>query len=272
MILQELGERLKEIRRQKGLTREQLAEKAGISLRFLADVETGKGNISLNRLNDLAQALHIPLPFLLADLPSAGDPLLSRLAHCSPEQLQEVQLWLLQKLEPPSKKIALIGLRGAGKTTIGKKLAVKLGWEFVELDERIEQKAGLTLQTLFEVHGEEYYRQLEYDTLRLFLQEPVSAVLATGGGIVMREETYALLRKHCYTIWLRANPKDHWNRVLRQDPRPMQNYPNAMEQLQTLLRRREPLYALADLHINTSRLTIRQTIQEISTKIKKLKS
>src|SRR5262249_16915579 len=135
--------------------------------------------------------------------------------------------------------IALIGLRGAGKTTIGKKVASALRWKFVELDDRIEKTAGLTLQNIFEVHGEEYYRRLEREVLLDFLNDSKRAVLATGGGIVTREETYDLLRRHCVTFWLKAAPEDHWNRVLHQDPRPITNYPNAFTQLQNLLERRE---------------------------------
>ena len=237
-ILQELGGQLVALRRRKGISRQELARRAGLSARFLADVETGRGNISLTRLADLCGALEIPLASLFATLPHA-------------------------KENGRPRRIALVGLRGAGKTIIGKKVSARLRWRFVELDELIEKAAGLTLQNIFDLHGEEYYRRLEHEVLIDFLLQHKPAILATGGGIVTREETYELLRRHCATVWLKATPEDHWNRVLHQDPRPITNYPNAMEQLQTLLRRREPLYALADYVIDTSAQGIRQSVQQI---------
>jgi len=164
--------------------------------------------------------------------------------------------------------IALVGLRGAGKTTIGKKLAARLHRKFVELDELIEKAAGLTLQNIFEVHGEEYYRGLEYEVLLDLLSRNEPVVLATGGGLVSREETFRLLRQRCLTLWLKAKPKDHWNRVVKQDPRPITNYPNAFSQLQMLLQRREPLYSQADFVIDTSDLGINGSLKRIASYIK----
>ncbi len=146
---------------------------------------------------------------------------------------------------------------------MGKKSATRLKKNFVELDDRIERAAGLRLQNIFEVHGEEYYRRLEREVLVEFLASRTPAVLATGGGIVTREDTYNIFRQHCVTFWLKANPQDHWDRVLQQDPRPMANNPNAMEQLQTLLRGREALYAMADHTIDTSSLGISKSVKQI---------
>jgi XRE family aerobic/anaerobic benzoate catabolism transcriptional regulator len=233
-LLGQLGKRVTELRREKGVSREHLARKAGLSPRFLANVESGHGNIAFSRLNDLCGALEVSLATFVSSL-AAED----------------------------RRPLALIGLRGAGKTTLGKKVAARLHWKFVELDERIEKAAGLRLQNIFEVHGEEYYRKLEYDVLQQVLSQKQPCVIAAAGGMVTRDETYRLLQQRCRTVWLRADPQDHWNRVLQQDPRPMRNYPNAMKQLQTLLAGREPLYARADYTVHTSSLNIKQSVDQI---------
>jgi XRE family transcriptional regulator, aerobic/anaerobic benzoate catabolism transcriptional regulator len=278
-FLHAFGRRVSDLRREKGLSRQELARRAGISLRFLAAVEGGTGNLSLQNLAKLSRALGVPPAGLLAGIGQSGntghthtagdqrwnlqEAILSLLQQCDVEQLAEVHQWLTSLLNQRKQLIALIGLRGAGKTTIGKKLARKLRWRFVELDERIEKAAGLTLQNIFEVHGEEYYRRLEHQVLLNLILEQKRAVIATGGGIVMRNETYELLQRNCRIIWLRAKPEDHWSRVLQQDPRPMTNYPDAFGQLQSLLQRREPLYSRADSVVNTSELGIQGSVQQI---------
>jgi len=234
-LLMELGSCVVGLRRKRGISRAALAQKAGLSARFLAEVEAGRGNISLLRLSQLCTALEVPMATLIASLSHAKN----------------------------NRMIALIGLRGAGKTTIGKKIAARLRIPFVELDELIEGAAGLTLQNIFEVHGEEYYRRLEYEVLLEYLTQGKPSVLAAGGGIVTREETYKLLQRHCQVVWLKADPQDHWNRVLRQDPRPMAGDPNAMDQLQSILRQREPLYSRADFVIDTSRLGIAGSVKQL---------
>ena len=234
-LLQEMGERLTELRHKKGYSRQALAKRAGLSTRFLVEVESGRGNIAISRLAALCDALDVPIVSLFAALPSCKE----------------------------RKKLALIGLRGAGKTTIGKKVAAKLKWQFIELDEWIEKAAGLTLQNIFEVHGEDYYSRMEREVLQQLVAKDEPMVIAAGGGIVTREETFALLRQNCLTIWLKADPKDHWDRVLQQDPRPMANYPNAMEQLKNILQMREPLYSLADFQIDTSERGITGSVRQI---------
>ena len=237
-ILEQLGHRIVELRKTRKLSRQKLAEKAGLSARFLAEVEAGRGNIAVSRLHDICIALQEPLASLVSSLPDA-------------------------QRSGNKRVLALVGLRGAGKTTIGRRAAAKLRKSFVELDKLIEDAAGLTLQNIFEVHGEEYYRSLERSVLDSFLNKKPSAVLATGGGLVTHPDTYTLLRNKCMTVWLKAEPSDHWNRVLQQDPRPMSGDPNAMEQLQALLRRREPLYAQADYTVNTSQLGLQRSVAEL---------
>jgi XRE family transcriptional regulator, aerobic/anaerobic benzoate catabolism transcriptional regulator len=153
--------------------------------------------------------------------------------------------------------IALLGLRGAGKTTVGRRLARRLSVPFVELDRRIEEAADLSLSEIFSLHDEAYYRRLERETLESVVAKSEPMVLATGGGLVTSPDTLAILRRAATTIWLRATPEDHWNRVVRQgDRRPMKDHPQAMADLRALLASREPLYASADHVVDTSGLSV----------------
>jgi XRE family aerobic/anaerobic benzoate catabolism transcriptional regulator len=164
--------------------------------------------------------------------------------------------------------IALLGLRGAGKTTIGRKLAKRRRVPFVELDKRVEQAADLSLGELFSLHGEDYYRRLEREVLQDVLAGGSSMVLATGGGLVASPDTFAMLRRSATTVWLRASPEDHWNRVVRQgDRRPMADHPQAMADLRSLLATREPLYALADHTVETSGAAVDRIVDLIEQRI-----
>jgi len=234
-LLHLIGRRVREGRVARNWTRRDLAERSGVSVRFLVQLEAGHANISVRRLADLARALDRSAADLL-DEHDDGTP------HV----------------------IALLGLRGAGKTTIGRRLARRMRLPFVELDRRIEQAADLSLAELFSLHGEEYYRRLERDTLVDVLAERRPMVLATGGGIVTSADTFNLLRRAATTVWLRASPEDHWNRVVRQgDRRPMANHPQAMADLRVLLATREPLYAAAEVTIETSGKPIDRIVEEL---------
>lgn len=238
-LLQEVGERVRKRREARSLTQKQLAERSGLSIRFLAQLERGEGNISLARFADVAAALGVMPADLLAH--SHDD------AHAA------------------GPVIALLGLRGAGKSTIGAKLAALLDVPFVELDALIEAAAGLSLAEIFELHGEAYYRRLERETLRRFLDETPAAVIATGGSLVSDRQTYRLLRERATTIWLRAKPEDHWNRVLQQgDQRPMAENPHAFAELRALLTAREPLYATARHTIDTSAVNVKGAVAAIT--------
>ncbi len=235
-VLLQLAETVRDWRRRRGISRRELAEASGVSVRFLADIEAGTGNPSLRRTEDLARALDLSVAALLT--PQA-------------RSRQE--------------RIALVGLRGAGKTTIGRALALHLKRPFVELDARIEVVAGLSLAQIFEIHGEQYFRRLEREVLVRFLAEERAAVLATGGGLIMEQESFDLLSAGCITVWLRARPEDHYNRVLAQgDRRPMADNPHAMAELQELLTRREPLYSRADLSVDTSALPVEKAMEQLA--------
>lgn len=234
-VLRELGARARALRLQRGWTLRDVSERSGLSARFLVQLEAGRGNISVRRLVDLARAF-----------------------DTTPAAL------LLETTEPRKSVIALLGLRGAGKTTVGRRLARRLRIPFVELDRRIEEAAQLSLGEIFSLHGEEYYRRLERETLEAVIGERKPMVLATGGGIVTSVETLEILRRWALTVWLRATPEDHWNRVVRQgDRRPMANHPQAMADLRMLLAAREPLYASADHTIDTSGVKVDHVVAAV---------
>jgi XRE family transcriptional regulator, aerobic/anaerobic benzoate catabolism transcriptional regulator len=220
----------------RGLTLGALARSSGLSERFLIQLEAGKGNISVARLIDVARALDCAA----ADLLRAA------------EGQQERRV------------VVLLGLRGAGKSSIGPALAERLGVPFVELDQLVEQAAGMALGSVFELQGEMFYRRLERDTLRRYLAETGGAVIAAGGSIVTDPETFELLRRNTISVWLKARPSDHMQRVIEQgDVRPMKNRTNAMAELKALLRARTPLYARADHIVDTSLLGFDGSIEAL---------
>jgi XRE family aerobic/anaerobic benzoate catabolism transcriptional regulator len=236
-LLDHLGHAVRRLRAEQGYTLKDLAARSGLSARFLVQVESGEGNISVRNLSLLAEAL--------GSTPGA----------------------LLAPPAPPEDKrpIALLGLRGAGKSTIGRRLARRLHLPFLELDRQIEGAAGLSVAEIFSLHGEPYYRRLEHEALDRLFAEGRRVVLATGGGIVAAPQTYDLLRRHARTVWLRARPEDHWNRVVRQgDRRPMADHPEAMAELRRLLGTREALYARAEHIVDTSRLGIEATVNLVA--------
>ncbi len=232
-VLTTMGERVRALRMQCGWTLKELSGHAGLSPRFLVQVESGRGNISVRNLCALADALGTDAARLLS---VRGEP---------------------------HPVIALLGLRGAGKTTVGRRLARKLGVPFVELDRLVEEAADLSLAEIFALHGEPYYRRLERECLERLLGERQPLVLATGGGIVTSKGTFALLRRRAATLWLRAGPEDHWDRVVLQgDKRPMADHPAAMHELRRLLRERAHLYAKASYNVDTSGRAIDIVVDE----------
>lgn len=235
MNLAPLGEAVRAARQGRALTLRQLAEESGLSIRFLSDLERGKGNISIAKLAQVSRALDVPLADLVAPLDQAS-----------------------------SASIALVGLRGAGKSTVGARVAEELGMRFVELDREIERAAALPLDQIFEIHGEAYYRRLEREVLMRVLSSGKRAVIATGGGIVTDPESWRRLKQKTKTIWLRAAPEAHYQRVMAQgDLRPMKNRPSAMAELRALLAARAPLYAEAERTIDTTKLDVDRTVDAV---------
>ncbi|MDD5542373.1 MAG: shikimate kinase [Acidobacteriia bacterium] len=244
-LLKSIGWRVRTRRRRRGWARPELARRAQLSLRFLAQLESGEGNISISRLSQVAAALDCSLRSLMPATPSVFSPDLDP----NPQQ---------------KKIIALIGLRGAGKSSAGSRLAKRLHLPFMELDALIEHAASMPLAQIFSMHGESYYRRLEHRVLNDVLKRSKSMVLATGGSIVTDPHTWNLVKQHATTVWLKATPKTYWNRLLKQgDTRPMKDNPAAMTELRQLLARREPLYAEADFTIDTSKRTLAQTTEAI---------
>lgn len=236
-FLEAVGAAVRTRRERRGWSRRELAGASGVSERFLAQLETGDGNISLRRFAEVAHALGTTPAALLAPAESPAS----------------------------QRPIALLGVRGAGKSSVGAALARKLGMQFVEVDQEIEEAAGLPLPDVFTLHGEAYYRRVEREVLTRLLAAPVPMVLATGGSIVNDPTNYALLQRHAHTIWLRARPEDHWNRVVAQgDQRPMAENPHAFEELKALLAARQKLYARADHSIDTSGRTVKQVVADVA--------
>jgi XRE family aerobic/anaerobic benzoate catabolism transcriptional regulator len=237
LLLSTLGGAVRARRTELGLTIRALAKRADVSERFLAQLEAGAGNISVARLQDVADALGTSASELLSTRP---------------------------KTPGLHKVIALLGLRGAGKSTLGAEIARRLSVPFFELDALVAAEAGMPLATIFEMHGEAYFHRLEREVLRSFLDAHPAAVLATGGSIVTQRETYEMMRQRTMTVWLKARPQDHWDRVVRQgDMRPMRNRANAMAELKTLLRTRRELYVLADTVVDTSATSLDQAATRI---------
>jgi XRE family aerobic/anaerobic benzoate catabolism transcriptional regulator len=231
---------VREAREQQKLTQRELAMLSGVSTRFLAKLEAGEGNISVLRLSDLAYVLGTSAGELMADAEA-------------------------RHRAEPGVRVALLGLRGAGKSTIGPRLAERLHVPFFELDALVERAAGLSLGQIFELHGEAYYRRLERETLSRLLTEHKALVLATGGSIVTSPLTYRVLRRHFMTIWLRARPEDHWHRVVAQgDLRPMAQSPHAMAELRALLSAREPLYAQAHQILDTTKVSVEEAVASLA--------
>jgi XRE family aerobic/anaerobic benzoate catabolism transcriptional regulator len=243
-LLEGLGAAVRALRAERGLTLRALAKVANVSERFLVQLEAGEGNISVARLEDVAEALHTSGAELLAQA--------SRLAMPS------------SRTRATRSILALVGLRGAGKSSIGAAVAARRRVPFIELDEQIVREAQMALGTIFEIHGEAYYRALERDVLRRLLDSGKSAVIATGGSLVTDAETWGLLRSRAHTIWLKATPREHWDRVVAQgDVRPMRGRPRARNELRELLASRTPLYAQADVALDTSGLTLDDVVERI---------
>jgi XRE family transcriptional regulator, aerobic/anaerobic benzoate catabolism transcriptional regulator len=268
-LLHQVGKTVRDFRKLRSLTQLELAKCSGVSVRYLGQLEAGEGNISLAKLAALARALKVELFELVGGptkQPGSVLDMVDQLLRSTNED--EVRRWLrvVQSMVEGQEqvRIALLGVRGAGKSTIGKRLAERLQVPFTELDQLVEDEAGVPLRTIFELHGEAYYRRLERSALQQLITSSPRFVVATGGSIVTSPSEYALLKRTCTTIWLSASPEDHWERVVAQgDVRPMQANPHAMDELRALLSAREPLYKQAHLVVNTSDDSIETSVESI---------
>jgi len=269
--LHRLGERVRMLRNQRGMSRKVLAAHARVSERYLAQMEAGKGNCSIVLLRRIARAIGLPVTQLVQD---ASEPpldlvLLSQFLERLPAPaLTEARALLLKRFGETSdarrRRIALIGLRGGGKSTLGRLLADKLGVPFIELDREVEKRSGASLNEIFDMFGQETFRRAEREALEAVLAKYREFVMATSGSIVTEPGTLELLLASCFTVWVRATPDEHMRRVMAQgDMRPMANSGRAMADLVSILKSREPLYAKAEAAVTTSGKTPEDTVGEL---------
>jgi len=270
-LLRLLGERVREARARRGMTRRILARDSGVSERYLAQIESGQGNISVLLLMKIAQSLNVPLHALMRESNRRDVELTlieQFLKRLQPHKLAEVRSQLMRDFGSSDtdrmRRIALIGLRGAGKSTLGSRLARALGCAFVELDREIETEAGTSLSEIFLLYGQAGYRRYERRCLESVLERNERVVIATGGSIVSEPATYDLLLSTCNTIWLRASPEEHMARVVAQgDTRPMAGSQEAMDDLRRILDGRATLYGQADFIVDTTQASIEQSLAQL---------
>ena len=264
-FLEQLGQRVRTMRALRGMSRKVLAKVSGISERYIAQLESGKGNVSIVLLRRVSNAMGAHLEDLIpVTEPSPDWPIIRDLLRkATPNQVAQARDVLsgqsgASALRRPSfAGIALIGLRGAGKSTLGKLLAKTIGWNFVELNKEIERQNGLSVAEIINLYGQEGFRRMEQAALAQLLARKELMVLATGGGIVSEPLTFDLILKSFYTIWLKAEPEEHMARVRRQgDLRPMADDRSAMAELRNILKSREPLYARANAVVDTAGLSV----------------
>jgi XRE family aerobic/anaerobic benzoate catabolism transcriptional regulator len=263
-FLVRLGSRVRDFRNRRGMTRKILSQQSNVSERHLAQLETGEGNISVLLLRRVAAVLGVSLEelFALNNQPTRPNSplkqsLLRFIERLPNHRLEEAAARLMRDFGPEQDlrlaRIALIGLRGAGKSTLGSKLAAERNVPFIELDHEIEKDTGMPLAEIFSLYGQPGYRSIEKRTLERALRASEPAVISVGGGIVSEKETYDYLLAHCYTVWLKAQPEEHMSRVIAQgDFRAMVGSDRAMEDLRRILESREPLYRKADAIVDTS--------------------
>ncbi|MDH6592143.1 XRE family aerobic/anaerobic benzoate catabolism transcriptional regulator [Variovorax sp. TBS-050B] len=272
-LLAALGERVRNLRAQRGLTRKAVAVAADVSERHLANLEYGIGNASILVLQQVAGALHCSLAELVGDVTtSSPEWLLIRelLENRSEADLRRARIALGELLGTASvdparqRRIALVGLRGAGKSTLGQMLADDLELPFVELSREIEKLAGCSVREIHDLYGTNAYRRYERRALEEAVQIYGEVVIATPGGIVSDPATFNELLAHCTTIWLQASPEEHMGRVAAQgDTRPMAASREAMEDLRRILNGRAAFYSKADLSVDTSGKSLAQSFQAL---------
>jgi len=271
-----VGERVRRARERKGITRRVLSELSGVSQRYLAQLENGGGNISIALLFKVANALDHRVEWLVGEDDPWGSETV-RVAEFFRQATTEQRQRVMQILDPgrPAQlrrqRICLIGLRGAGKSTLGRLLGKELSLPFIELNRDIEEQSGMPVSELMALYGQEGYRRLERQAVERVVATSDSVVLAVAGGIVSEPETYGFLLRNFHTIWLKASPEEHMGRVrLQGDERPMAGNPKAMEELKSILTSREVLYSKAESIVNTSGKTVEESLKDVLDAVRKL--
>jgi XRE family aerobic/anaerobic benzoate catabolism transcriptional regulator len=271
--LHTLADKIRDARAQRGMTRNALAADSGVSLRFLAQLESGQGNPSILVLRRIASAMGFPPDDLLSNDPApAIDRILltQTLKRFTDDEIAKARRLLSQHMgldavsEVKKSYVTLIGLRGAGKTTLGRRLADHRGVPFFELDREVEREYGATIGEILQLHGQPGYRRFERESLQSVLSKNPAAIIETGGGLAADPETLPLLLEHSLAVWVRASPEEHMQRVIDQgDLRPMARSREAMRELKDILKAREPFYRQAHLHLMTSGRTTDQSFEEL---------
>jgi XRE family aerobic/anaerobic benzoate catabolism transcriptional regulator len=274
--LTSIGNRVRELRARRGMTRKILARDSRVSERYLAQLESGEGNISILLLRQIAAALDTPVESLVFAGAEPSVELVRAtefLRGLRPEELERARDLLLREFggvdtDARRSRVALVGLRGAGKSTLGAMLAEKLDVPFIELDRLIEHEAGVSLGVIFDLYGQSGFRRLERRCLDEVIERFPIFVLATGGSLVSEPGTFDRLLTACFTVWLRATPEDHMQRVIAQgDRRPMADNREAMTDLQRILAGREKLYGQADVTLETSGFSLDENLERLTNAI-----
>jgi XRE family aerobic/anaerobic benzoate catabolism transcriptional regulator len=269
----ELGRMVRLGRARRGMSRRQLAQESGTSERYLAQIEGGSGNPSVLVLRAIADALEMPMFELLPQTGGVAAPyarIIDLLGRAPPSDLASIAELIERQLAHAAAtdrahRIGLVGLRGGGKSTLGKMLAEKLGVPFVELDRMVEQQYGASIPLLIEMSGVATFRRHERACLERVIAENEAAVIATAGGIVSNPETYGLLLRRTHTVWISAQPEEHMSRVMKQgDFRPMAKNREAMADLHAILESRRADYARAETTLDTSGATVQQSFAKLA--------
>ncbi len=270
--LRRLGERVRDARARHGMTRRMLAHDSGVSERYLAQLESGRGNVSIVLLRRVAAAIDVAVSSLVneEELPVEFELLAERLRRLDETQLAEASAILTQRFgdaDARIDRIALIGLRGAGKSTLGRRLARRLNWKFVELSHEIEREAGVSVTEIFNLWGQAAYRRYERQAVERLVRTRKHIVIATGGGLVAELGSFERLLASCYAVWLRATPEDHWERVVRKEGdhrvRGGAGEAQAMADMRRILAQRERLYRKADARLDTGGKSPAQSFREL---------
>jgi len=270
-FLQFLGRRVRELRNRRGMTRKTVAHEAEVSERHLAQLEAGDGNISIVLLRRIAGALNVSLAELFT--PNAQEPAEKQVIERFLERLpahrrEDVVMHLMRDFgaegEARRRRVVLIGLRGAGKSTLGSMLGRETDIPFIELDHEIEKDTGMPLAEIFSLYGQAGFRSIERRTLKRVLSGHDRVILSVGGGVVSEKETFDYLLANCYTVWIKAQPEEHMARVIAQgDFRPIAGSDRAMEDLRHILEAREPLYRKADMYLDTAGSKVEESFAKL---------